>query len=149
MTDDEFKGLLGESDAAELEALAAEVEAEVAAEQPAAPKKDGLWYAHDGVSSDGHTISWYALNGGGKTVLWVSIDNDLEVSTAALGKLPDGITGHAIRVHDAERTDSMATNGIALRAPHQDGTGTHLDGQTVRSYVLPRALRYLGRFYGV
>lgn len=146
MTNDEFKGLFGD-DAAELEALGAEVAAEVAAEQPAAPKKDGVWYAHDGVDGNGHTISWYALNSGGKTLLWASVNNALEISTAPLGQAPAGVTGHGIRVYNAQRTASVETNGIAVRTLHEDGV--HVDGQSVRSFLLPRVSRYISHFYGV
>jgi hypothetical protein len=52
-----------------------------------------------------------------------------------------------IRAHNATRTASVETTGIAVRTPHEDGV--HIDGQSVRSYVAVRAYRWIGQFYGV
>lgn len=152
MTNDEFKDLFGEDEVLELEQAAAAAEAEAAEKAPVATVKDGLWYAEDSVDANGHTISWYALNASGKTLLWISVDNALEIgaellSNAAHGHVPAGVTGHAIRVHNATRTVSVETSGIAVRAPHEDGT--HVDGQTIRSYVVPRVSRWIAQFYGI
>lgn len=151
MTENDFQGLFGDDDYAEIAASMAEVEAEHAAEAPAVEvKKTGVWYVEDVQGANGHAISIYALNLGGKTVATARIDNDLEVSPerlATLGKVPAGVTGHAIVIYSADGGHALATGGIALRYPHKDGT--HLDGQTVRAYVLPRAARFIGELYGV
>jgi hypothetical protein len=161
MTENEFNeakdliaGLFGDGDAEIQDAVEA-FEAHVAA-APATPPtpavKDGLWYVEDGVNGDGHSISWYRLVSAGKTILWFSMDNDLAVSADVVmstlgGVLPHGATAHAIRAHNATRTDSVATTGLAIRVLHEDGE--HIDGQTVRSYVAPRAVRWIAGFYGV
>jgi hypothetical protein len=151
MTDDEFKGLFGNDYTEIAEAMDEAEAAHKAKAEAAKPKKDGLWYVRDeDVPEHGHTISVYALNLGGKTVAWIRVDNDLEVPAeelAKLGKVPAGVTGHAIRIFSADGGRDIATTGIALRYPHQDGT--HLDGQSIRAYVLPRASRFLGQLYGV
>lgn len=151
MTDDEFKGLFSAAEQAELESAAevADLEAvvaSVAAEATSSTKQDGVWYSHDAKDGNGHLVSWYAINMGGKSVAWISVDNYVEVSTAGLG-LPAGLTGHGMVIWNAERTVSHATKGVAVRAPHEDGT--HIDGQSVRSFIYPRLPRFLGQLYGV
>lgn len=155
MTENEFQEQFDPTELAELKALEAEMDKAAALEAAEQAKatvskvKDGLWYVEDGVNADGHTISWYRLVTGGKTLLWFSLDNDLEAPAPAGLHVPPGITVHAIRVHNATRTASLATGGIGARAPHKDGTGVHIDGQTVRQYVAPRATRWISEFYGV
>lgn len=157
MTENEFNEQFSADDLAEIEASLSEAAAEAEVEAAAAaklaakakPMKDGLWYVEDGTNGDGHTISWYRLVTGGKTLLWFSLDNDLEAPAPAGLHVPAGVTVHAIRVHNATRTASVATSGVGARAPHQDGTGVHIDGQSVRQYVAPRASRWVAEFYGV
>ena len=146
MTENEFKGLFGEDFEAVAESLA-NAEAEELAAKAATPQKDGLWYVHDGVDGNGHTISWYALTAGGKTLLWASVDSDATLTETTGVIVPPGVTAHAIRVHNATRTASVATTGVAARGPHKDGV--HVDGNSVRSYVLPRTSRWIVHFYGV
>lgn len=151
---DFLKAIVGAEDMQEIENLFAQVAAEHDAEKAQAaaeapkPIKDGLWYDADGVDANGHKISWYRLAKQGKTLLWFSVDNDIEVPTAALGKLPAGVTGHAIRAWNATRTESVSTAGIAIRAPHGPDD-THIDGQSVRAYVMRRVTRWVAQFYGV
>lgn len=157
MTNDEFSS---QFDASELDAIESELsetaaafeaeQAQAAAEAAKAkPVKDGLWYVEDTTNADGHTISWYRLVTGGKTLLWFSLDNDLEAPAPKGLHVPPGVTVHAIRVHNATRTASTETAGIGARAPHQDGSGVHIDGQSVRQYVAPRVPRWIAEFYGV
>jgi hypothetical protein len=153
MTENEFNeaknlidGLFG-ADGKTAEQIAAEVAAEKA---KAAPPKDGLWYVEDTTNSDGHTISWYRLVAHGKTLLWISADNDLEATPEQIGgKLQAGASAHALTVWSGDRTKEAATKGFGVRVPHPDGSGTHIDGQTVRAYVIPRASRWIASFYGV
>jgi hypothetical protein len=157
MTENEFNEQFSADDLAEIEsalaATAAEAEA-AAVEQAkeaakAKPVKDGLWYVEDGTNGNGHTISWYRLVTGGKTLLWFSLDNDLEAPAPKGLHVPPGVTVHTIRVHNATRTASIETTGVGARAPHKDGTGVHIDGQTVRQYVAPRVPRWIAEFYAV
>lgn len=152
MTADEFNELFAAEDLAEIQAAMQEAEIETAAATPeptAPPVKDGVWYVEDVEDANGHQISWYRLAGHGKTLLWFSIDNEISLTAEELGgHLPCGITGHAIRVWSGDRMHSIGTKGFAARAPHPDGA-VHLDGQTVRSYVVPRASRWIAEFYGV
>jgi hypothetical protein len=135
-------GIFNASELAELKAAANDVVAQVAAE---APKKNGLWYVKD----EG-TQSLYAVNSGGKTVLWFTVDNTTEMTPEQVGgHLPLGVTAHRIVVWNSYRTVDVETNGFAARYLHDDGTGTHIDGDTVRAYALPRIGRWLGHFYGV
>lgn len=160
MTNDDFAGLFGDDfgkdAAAEFakldEAKMAETVNEalapaVKAEQPA----NGLRYAGDTVAEGtADSLSWYRLLIGGKTVLWVSVNNDRPLPMkGAPGGLPEGATVHGIWVWNADKTKHVATNGLAARYEHPDGTGTHVDGATVQLYVIPRAMRYVAEFYGV
>lgn len=151
MTNDEFSAQFDADELAAIENEMAEAAAQHEAETvKAQPVKDGLWYVEDTTDGNGHTISWYRLVMAGKTVLWISADNDLEATPEQLGGvLPGGATGHFLTVHNSTRTASIATKGFGVRVPHGDGTGSHIDGQTVRSYVTSRALRWIGEFYGV
>jgi hypothetical protein len=153
MTENEFNEQFSPEDIAELKALEAQMDEAAAAQAAEAAKvkalKDGLWYVYDGANADGHAISWYRLVTGGKTLLWFSLDNDLEAPAPAGLHVPAGITVHQIVAWNATRTASVKTSGVGARAPHQDGTGVHIDGQTVRAYVAPRAARWIAEFYGV
>lgn len=142
MGENEFSEIFG-ADFAEIAKAMDAAEAEHQAAQPAEPPaKDGLQYVNDGTDNSGHQISWYALRVGGKTLLWASVDNDLVV-----GNGPHGTTAHAIRIWNGARTIGETTKGLALRGPTSEGT--RVLGQTVRSFVLPRALRWIAGFYGV
>jgi hypothetical protein len=149
MGENEFNELFGDETLAELNEAFAAAAAEAQETAAVKPVKDGLWYDSDGVNGDGHTISWYRLVSGGKTLLWFSMDNDLEVPAPAGVYVPPGVTVHTIRVHNATRTASVSTSGVAGRAPHKDGSGTHIDGQSVRAYTIPRVARWIAEFYGV
>lgn len=152
MTENDFNGLFGDdfSEINEaLKAAEAEVAAQVEAAAKAEAKQDGLWYVRDEDDANGHAVSIYAVNASGKTLLWVRINNFLEIPTEGIGHVPAGITGHAITIVSADGEKAIATKGIALKAPHQDGTGTHIDGQSVRVYILPRLTRFIGELYGV
>jgi hypothetical protein len=144
-TNDLFAALVGDlGDVAE-----AGKAAEAELKKPAV-MKDGIRYAADEQDSNGHQISRYAVVMGGKVIAHVLIDNDLETTPpAGMPKLPAGLTVHAIRVQDAMRTKTLETTGVAVKAPHNDGTGTHIDGQTVASYVGPRVARIIADLYGV
>lgn len=146
MTQDEFENLFDADEIAELEKLGKDV-----AQQSAAPKKDGVWYAGDEQDGNGHTLSTYAVNANGKTLLWIWADNDVEVSRDDIPELhvPSLATAHWIWVANARRTHWVKTRGVALRYPHGDGSGTHIDGNTLRMYVGPRVGRWLAEFYGV
>lgn len=146
MTEKDFQDIFGDDFAELAEAMNAAA-AEEKAKEPK-PVQDGIWYAHDTKDSNGHAISWYRFAAGGKTILWASADNDLEMSQDDMGgQLPGGATGHAITIWNADLSKSIPTKGIAIRVPHEDGT--HIDGTTIRSFMGPRAARFLGEFYGV
>ena len=145
MGENEFKNLFNADEIAELQAVADELADEVAKQQP---KKDGIWYSHDADDNvNGHSESYYAVNAGGKTVLWIAIDNDLSVDIGH--QLPEGATAHMIRVWNATKTAFIDTKGFAFRYAHSDGTGTHVDGNTVRSYVMLRTGQLIAHFYGI
>lgn len=141
-----FEALADEKIEAEFQAIDAKVQAASAAKT--APLPDGVWYVEDGVDGNAHTISWYRLVLGGKTVLWASVDNDRPLP-GTLPNLPEGTTAHGIWVWNADRTKSEGTKGLAARYEHPDGTGIHVDGTTIRSFLAQRAGKYLGTFYGV
>lgn len=154
MTDDDFQGLFSADDAAELLAAATaaetEVAAEVAAKAAAEPLKEGIWYAGDEANENGHKISMYRLVMGGKVVMWAKVNTELTVSAddePAVAGLPAGATAHRIVLVNATGTKMIGTKGFAVMAPHEDGT--HIDGRTVRSFLIPRVARYLGELYGV
>jgi hypothetical protein len=149
MTEDEFMGLFDKDDIKDV----ADVFAAVADEAAKAPKKDGVWFAENKVEG-GHNLSLYAINLGGRTVAWATINNDwVETdpeTLQALGKeLPEGVTAHRIFIQNAHRTDGEMTNGLALRYEHGDGSGVHADGQTIRLYIMPRLTKIIARLYGV
>lgn len=119
-----------------------------AVEAEAAPVKDGLAYAGDFDGVNGHTYSRYVMTLTGKHVFDVLIDNFLEVAVPAeMGKAPAGVSAHTIVVVKPGEVSGIATTGLAFRAPHNDGTGTHIDGRSVQSYVYPRAVRFLVQLY--
>jgi hypothetical protein len=138
MGENEFKNLFSAEEIAELQAAAEDT----LAQKPA--KKDGIWYVADDASGN---TSFYEFVIGGKVVLNVAVDNAHEKEIPF--QLPPGATAHSITVWDAKRTSFRNTNGFALRYEHNDGTGVHVDGNTVRAYVLPRATRWIAEFYGV
>jgi hypothetical protein len=152
MTNEDFQGLFSADEQAEL-ALAAEqaeleaqkeaLEAEVAA--AAKPKQDGLWFSHNEDDSNGHAISVYVVRMGGKEVLYARVNTALTVEVPGL---PAGVSAHPIVVAGTTGKQ-IETKGFGLMAPHNDGTGTHIDGQTVRSFIVPRLPRFLGELYGV
>lgn len=137
-----FENLFNADEIAELQKAAEDVAAQVAAETP---KKDGLWYVKD---EGGNSL--YALNAAGKTILWFTVDNVAEMTPEQVGgHLPLGMTAHRIVVWNAYRTANLETNGFGARYLHDDGSGTHIDGNTVRAYTIPRASRWIAHFYGV
>ena len=152
MTNEDFQGLFSADDAAELAAAAAQVDAELAAKkaelEAQAPKKDGLWFSHNEDDANGHTISVYVVRMGGKVVLQARVNTALTVEFPGL---PAGVTAHPITITAGAPGEKPAipTSGVGVMAPHADGTGTHIDGSTVRSYVIPRIPRFLGELYGV
>lgn len=136
-----FETLFDEADVAALKALGNEITAEAATKKPA--KKDGIWYLTD--SQDGGS-STYVVNAGGKTMLHVVVDNANEMHVDGL---PEGVTAHSITVYNAKKDSFLTTKGWAIRGLHADGSGVHVDGNTVRSYVGPRVWKWLAHFYGV
>jgi len=137
-----FENLFNADELAELQAVYAEVQAAVAE----SAKKDGLWYVHD--DQVGHSV--YALNSNGKTILWFTVNNEVELGAEQIGgHLPMGVTAHRIVAWNAYRTASIETKGFAAKYLHDDGSGVHIDGNTVRAYVLPRVHRWIAEFYGV
>lgn len=145
MGEDKFKDLFSEDELMALQTAAAIAEAEVAAQAAQAAKvhkQDGIWYSHDE-----NEMSLYEVRVGHKVLLWIRVDNAHEIQTPF--HVPAGASAHAIQVWDAKRERFLDTMGIALRYEHADGSGTHIDGNTVRMYVLPRVSRWLGHFYGV
>lgn len=138
-----FADLFSDDEVAELAAL----EKDAVAVQT--PKKTGVWYV-DTKTESGHAISVYAMNAAGKTILWLAVDNDVEVTANDLGvEVSEGVTIHAIRVWNANYTTWLDTKGFAARYEHPDGTGTHIDGNTVRQYAMPRIWDWIAHFYGV
>lgn len=120
-----------------------------------APKKvkDGVYYDSNEENSNGHSISRYRIVIGGKTVLWASVNNDLpytvDGNVKTIHGLPAGATTHNIFIANADKTKAICTNGFAVRIMHNDGTGVHIDGHTIQTYVVPRISRFLGELYGV
>jgi len=144
MGENEFKDMFNADEIAELQAAADEVAAQVAADTP---KKNGIWYSHD--ENEGAN-SVYALNMGGKTILWFTVNNTVELLPSQIGGiLPDGITAHRIVAWNSYRTANLVTDGFAARHLHDDGTGIHVDGNTVRAFITPQVQRLLAHFYGV
>ena len=117
----------------------------------APPKKSGVWYSHNEQDTNGHTISVYALNMGGKTIAWLTADNDIAETDAALlaplGNIPEFVTPHRITIWNGTRTESYASKGLALRYPQN--SGVHIDTNTIRAYIMPRLPKIVGRLYGV
>lgn len=108
--------------------------------------KDGLAYVGDFESENGHDISRYAMTMAGKHVFDVLVDNFVETTVPEdMGKVPAGVTAHAIIVALPGDNGGFGTAGIALRTPHPEGT--HIDGRTVQSYIYPRAVRLLVQLY--
>lgn len=141
----DFEAMFAELAAGEPEVAAIDADAVKADLKPA---KDGLTYAEDFDGANGHTFSRYAMTMAGKHVYDVLIDNFVEVPVPAdLGKVPAGVTAHNITIAAPGEAVAMATTGVALRAPHNDGTGTHIDGRTVQAYIYPRAVRFLIQLY--
>lgn len=127
--------------------LAAEAEKN-AAEVKATPAKDGLAYAGDFDGANGHTYSRYTLTYEGKNAFDVLIDNFIEVPVPAdMGHAPAGITAHTMVVVKPGQVSGITTTGLAFRTPHNDGTGTHIDGRTVQSYIYPRVMRLMVQLY--
>ena len=151
MNQDEFTNMFDPDDLNDIAAMAATVDKEVAKAMPTKPKKGGVWYVRDEQSTDGHTVSVYALNMAGKTLAWITVDNDIvetdETLLAPLGEIPPYVTVHRLFIWNAYRTDGYLTsNGFALRYPQKHGV--HVDTNTVRSYVMPRLALILARLYG-
>lgn len=149
MTNDDFNNLFDAGDLADLEAVASGIDAEKAAE----PKKDGVWFSENKVEA-GHNLSLYAINLGGRTIAWATINNDwVETDTTVLAPvaslLVEGVTAHRIFIQNAHRTDGWMTSGLTLRYDHPDGTGVHADGNLIRKFIQSRVTRIVARFYGV
>lgn len=150
MTEDEFNALFANDDIKDV----TEVFAAIAAETPPTPvkpKKDGINYTHDEQDANGHTLSVYMINLGGKTIAWAVVDNDYvetdENMLAPLGEVPDYVTAHRIRIENATRTDGYLTKGLALRYPH--GNKVHVGVTAIRAYIGPRIAHIVGRLYGI
>lgn len=147
MTEDEFMNLFDSKDVKEV----TDVFAAITAEKPEKPKKYGVNFSHNEQNADGHTLSVYAINLGGKTVAWAIADNDLiemdEALLAQLGEIPPFVTPHRIRIENAQRTDGYISKGIALS--YQHGDKTHIGTSTVRVYAIPRIACIMGHLYGV
>lgn len=111
------------------------------------PVKDGLAYAGDvDDTMTGHSLSRYTLTLYGRRILDVLVDNDIERKPSP----KFGITLHQIYVakpNTVTVADAVGTNGVAARTPHSDGV--HVDGQTVKTYVLPRVLRLMTLVHGL
>lgn len=106
------------------------------ADKAAAKLRDnGLCYL-----GDHETESIYAVRINATTVFVVKVDNADKLEAPGL---PEGVSAHRILVQSVDGARVVLTGGVAARAPHNDGTGTHVDGQTVASYVLPRAVRFI------
>lgn len=148
MTEDEFKGLFSKEDIKDV----ADVFEAIVDEADKAPKKDGVWFIENKIEA-GHNLSLYAVNLGGKTIAWATINNDwIETDPtvlAPLGHIPAEVTAHRIFIQNAHRTDGWMTEGLALRYDHPDGSGVHADGHTIRAFIAPRVTKIVARLYGV
>lgn len=112
-------------------------------------KDNGLSYAGDVVLPLGSVESRYALRIEGKTLLWVHVELGCKAEAPTIFKgIVNAISWHPIVVKSADGMHSVSTGGSAVLTAHE-GEGAHIDGQSVAAYVLPRALRYLTKFYGV
>lgn len=135
--DEVFSQMINDLD---LKAFDAKVSAEAKA------PKDGLAYAGDIEGANGHAYSLYALTLNGKHVFNAVIDNFVEVPVPAeMGTVPAGVTAHTIVIVKPGQVSGITTNGLAFRTPHPDGT--HIDGRSVQSYVIPRILRLMIDLY--
>lgn len=159
ISDNEFEKIVaGASDITEVfQALVDEADKQnaekLAAEQAAAVKKTGVWYDHDETNESGHTISVYALNLGGKTIAWALVNNDIVDMSDEGEKIKNATQGvataHNIFILNSARSGGWETKGLAMRYEHSDGTGTHVDGNSLRTYIMPRFPMIIARLYGV
>lgn len=130
------------SDSTEFDAIMAQV-ADLFADAPAdlpKLKDNGLSYA-----GDEGTVSRYAVRVNGTTLFYATVDTDPEFALTGKG-LPEGVSAHRIEIRSVDGSQVLSTGGVAAKAPHKDGT--HVDGQTVAAYVLPRVKRFLGELNG-
>jgi hypothetical protein len=144
MGEDEFKKLFSDAELNELQ-TAADAVAKQAATQP---KKDGIWYVRDDSADQQNTLSLYAVNAGGKTIMWIAVNNTITLELDGI-HFPGDATAHPIRIWNAKMDQWLDTEGFAIAYTHDDGTGRHIDGNTVRAYAMPRANKWVAHFYGI
>lgn len=153
MTNDEFKGLFSEDEAAEIAAAAEATEAEYEAALKDAKKagQDGLHYHSTEQDSNGHAVVRYAVRMGNKIVLWVVMDMDVQVAPPAMipaDAIPAGLVFVRVQVQSADRSKTVETSGSIAAYPSTDG-GYRAARSMLRAYVGPRIPRFLGELYGV
>ena len=159
ISDNEFEKIVaGASDITEVfQALVDEADKQnaekLAAKQAASVKNTGVWYDHDETNESGHSLSVYAINLSGKTIAWAMVNNDV-VDTSDEGEkvknATQGVaTAHNIFILNATRTGGYESKGLAMRYLHGDGSGTHVDGNSLRTYIMPRFSLIIARLYGV
>jgi hypothetical protein len=153
MTDDEFKGLFSNDEAAEMAAAAKAAEEEYAAQLKAAKQagKDGMHYESTEQDSNGHSIVRYAVRMGGKVVLWVLLDMDVHVAPPAMipaDKVPAGLVFVRVQIQSGDRSQTLDTTGSIAAYPSTDG-GYRAARDMLRAYVAPRIPRFVGQLYGV
>lgn len=153
MTNDEFKGLFNENEAAEIAAAAEAAEAEYNEQLKAAKQagKDGMHYEATEQDANGHAVVRYAVRMGGKVVLWVLLDMDVQIAPPAMipaDKVPAGLVFVGVQVQSADKTSTVATTGSIAAYPSTDG-GYRAARSMLHAYVGPRVGRWVGQLYGV
>jgi hypothetical protein len=108
--------------------------------EPKPVKESGLSYVTDEVDKFGSARSVYVMTYEGVQLFQVHVDLGC---TVAGPKHPKMTTFHPIRIVGNDGLTSIDTNGIAGVWNHDDGSGIHVDGQMVASYVIPRLMRYV------
>lgn len=151
MTDDqlndEFANIIfGSEENAEWADQAA---AEAPKPEPKPLKHTGLSYVDDVVLALGAVESRYALRVDGKTLFYVHVELGCSIEApASIAFTGQAISWHPIVIKSVDNMQSISTEGAAVVAAHE-GETAHVDGHSVAAYVLPRALRYLSKFYGI
>jgi hypothetical protein len=128
---DEFDGIMSEMFGSDHEL----------AKAPAQTRPDGLHYLAD----IDDTVSVYELQVLSRVVLHVLVDHAkaVEMPQELKGHLHPQATAHAIMVANLDHSVVAPTNGLAIMGKH------HLNSDSVRTYVIPRALRFVIQVHGI
>lgn len=115
-------------------------DSELAKPAPTQTRDNGLHYL-----ADQDNVSVYEVVFDNRTVLHVLVDNATQVSMPKelKGHVHPQATAHPIVVANLDHSVQLPTSGIAIMGKH------HLNSDTVRTYVLPRLVRFLVRVYSI